>query len=243
MGLIIVLVISVLSADAVLSMDNELYLNLEPHPSQRSSWPVARAVRVQFSKRSEGGRESRRMQGCQILESLNDIAREALRTPRHAIKRISKDEMEFFEGRCLNVGGESERTMWGTKWCGAGNEAANYSELGYFYNVDLCCREHDHCDNIPAGKTKYGLKNEGAYTMMNCKCEEAFDKCLSDIPGYFAQKAVSMVRYTYFELYGNGCYNVKCENGRSTSDECSNAVAEYTGETGPGAKLLNSAGK
>nr|P0C8L9.1 RecName: Full=Phospholipase A2; Short=HgPLA2; AltName: Full=Group III heterodimeric phospholipase A2; AltName: Full=Phosphatidylcholine 2-acylhydrolase; Contains: RecName: Full=Phospholipase A2 large subunit; Contains: RecName: Full=Phospholipase A2 small subunit; Flags: Precursor [Hadrurus gertschi] len=236
MSLIIVLVISVLSADAVLSMDNELYLNLEP--SQRSSWPVARAVRMQFSKRSEGGRESRKMQGCQILESLNDIAREALRTPRHTTKRISKDEMEFFEGRCLSVG-ESERTVLGTKWCGAGNEAANYSDLGYFNNVDRCCREHDHCDNIPAGETKYGLKNEGTYTMMNCKCEKAFDKCLSDISGYFTRKAVSAVKFTYFTLYGNGCYNVKCENGRSPSNECPNGVAEYTGETGLGAKVIN----
>uniref|UniRef100_A0A1W7RA04 Phospholipase A2 n=1 Tax=Hadrurus spadix TaxID=141984 RepID=A0A1W7RA04_9SCOR len=235
----IILLVGLLSlVNLALSTENELYLNFEPLTSQRDGWPVARAVRVQFSKRFEEGRESRRMEGCQILESLNDIAREALHTPRHAMKRISKDEMEFFEGRCLSVG-ESERTIWGTKWCGAGNEAANYSDLGLFDNVDRCCREHDHCDNIPAGKTKYGLKNEGVFTMMNCKCEEKFGKCLDDIDGIISSKPVSAVKYVYFELYGNGCYNVKCENGRSSSGECANGVAEYTGESGVIAKFIN----
>lgn len=46
----------------------------------------------------------------------------------------------------------------GTKWCGAGNDAATYDDLGTAEEVDMCCREHDHCDMfIEAGQSKYGL--------------------------------------------------------------------------------------
>nr|Q6T178.1 RecName: Full=Phospholipase A2; Short=MtsPLA2; Contains: RecName: Full=Large subunit; Contains: RecName: Full=Small subunit; Flags: Precursor [Mesobuthus tamulus]AAR16429.1 phospholipase A2 precursor [Mesobuthus tamulus] len=163
-----------------------------------------------------------------------------MHTPKHAIRRMSKGEMEFFEGRCQRMG-EAKRTMWGTKWCGSGNEAINYTDLGYFSNLDSCCRTHDHCDSIPAGETKYGLTNEGKYTMMNCKCESAFEKCLRDVRGILEGKAAAAVRKTYFDLYGNGCFNVKCPSGARSarSEECTNGMATYTGETGYGAWAIN----
>nr|AEX09202.1 phospholipase-like calcium release channel inhibitor [Pandinus cavimanus] len=163
-----------------------------------------------------------------------------MHTPKHAIQRISKEEMEFFEGRCERMG-EAERTMWGTKWCGSGNEAADISELGYWSNLDSCCRTHDHCDNIPSGQSKYGLTNEGKYTMMNCKCETAFEQCLRNVTGGMEGPAAAFVRKTYFDLYGNGCYNVQCpsEERSARSEECPNGVATYTGEAGYGAWAIN----
>nr|P0DMI6.1 RecName: Full=Phospholipase A2 heteromtoxin; Short=HmTx; Contains: RecName: Full=Heteromtoxin large subunit; Contains: RecName: Full=Heteromtoxin small subunit; Flags: Precursor [Heterometrus laoticus] len=165
-----------------------------------------------------------------------------MHTPKHAIRRMSKGEMEFFEGRCQRMG-EAERTVWGTKWCGSGNEATSGIDLGYFKNLDSCCRTHDHCDNIPAGETKYGLTNEGIYTMMNCKCESVFKQCLKDVTGVFEGPAAAAVRKIYFDLYGNGCYSVQCPaGGRSArTGGCPNGVATYTGETGYGAWLLNKA--
>lgn len=38
----------------------------------------------------------------------------------------------------------------GTKWCGPGNTASGYDDLGSHSDVDACCRDHDHCDNIPS---------------------------------------------------------------------------------------------
>nr|API81341.1 venom toxin [Hemiscorpius lepturus] len=140
--------------------------------------------------------------------------------------------------------GDTERIVWGTKWCGAGNKAANESDLGWFSKLDSCCRTHDHCDNIGSGETKYGLTNTGTYTMMNCECEDAFKQCLRDVHGTLEGPAAAAVRKTYFDLYGNGCYNVKCSSaGRSArSMECPNVVATYTGESGIGSWLANKLG-
>jgi len=39
-------------------------------------------------------------------------------------------------------------TVPGTKWCGPGNTAANFEDLGRERETDKCCRAHDHCDEI-----------------------------------------------------------------------------------------------
>jgi len=53
----------------------------------------------------------------------------------------------------------------GTKWCGQGNVATHYGDLGIHQATDICCRNHDYCpDFIPAGETKFGLTNRAPYT-------------------------------------------------------------------------------
>ncbi|KAF5285338.1 hypothetical protein FQA39_LY04437 [Lamprigera yunnana] len=53
----------------------------------------------------------------------------------------------------------------GTLWCGDGNAAGNFDELGLFRSTDACCREHDHCnDTITSHTSKHGLTNTGLFT-------------------------------------------------------------------------------
>ncbi|XP_058122876.1 phospholipase A2-like [Anopheles ziemanni] len=79
-------------------------------------------------------------------------------------------------------------TVPGTKWCGPGNTASDYEDLGSNSEVDACCRDHDHCDNIPAGETKYGLKNNDYFTRLHCKCDRDFQNCLRRVNTTFSNK-------------------------------------------------------
>lgn len=71
-----------------------------------------------------------------------------------------------------------------TKWCGKGNSADQYKELGASRG-DVCCRKHDHCSfNIPGLRTKFGLFNVRPFTISHCKCDRrlrSIDKRYSNI--------------------------------------------------------------
>lgn len=89
----------------------------------------------------------------------------------------------------------------GTKWCGPGNTASDYNDLGSQMEVDMCCRDHDHCDNIPAGESKYNLTNDDYFTVLHCDCDKEFHKCLHDINSKMSNRIGKM----YFTLR-NRCY-------------------------------------
>lgn len=91
----------------------------------------------------------------------------------------------------------------GTKWCGAGNIAKNYSDLGTAINVDICCRDHDHSeDNIPAFGTSHGIENSRFYTMTNCADDKKFFSCLVDAGDVVA----SSVGILYFDVLKTKCF-------------------------------------
>jgi secretory phospholipase A2 len=69
----------------------------------------------------------------------------------------------------------------GTKWCGPGNTASDYEDLGNDESVDRCCRDHDHCDNIASGEERYGLKNTDYFTRLHCECDKEFKQCLRKV--------------------------------------------------------------
>ena len=76
---------------------------------------------------------------------------------------IDNNELGF-HGMSRNASERINLSVPGTKWCGPGNTADGYDDLGPHEDVDKCCREHDHCDNIAAGESKYGLKNDDYFT-------------------------------------------------------------------------------
>ena len=57
------------------------------------------------------------------------------------------------------------RTWPGTKWCGSGDMAANYHDLGQEYEMDMCCRTHDHCPKkVRAYINGYNVTNNSLYS-------------------------------------------------------------------------------
>lgn len=60
----------------------------------------------------------------------------------------------------------------GTKWCGAGQLAEDYGELGLDRTEDKCCRAHDNCRmNIGQFRRRFGYFNFRPYTISHCRCD------------------------------------------------------------------------
>lgn len=66
-----------------------------------------------------------------------------------------------------------------------GNTADDYNDLGSDPEVDKCCRDHDHCDNIASGEEKNGLKNDDFFTRLHCECDKEFKQCLKKVTASF----------------------------------------------------------
>lgn len=94
----------------------------------------------------------------------------------------------------------------GTIWCGDGDQADKYTDLGVFAEPDKCCRAHDKCqNNIEKGGKKYGLENTGMFTRSHCTCDRNFYKCLKD-----SKSAVGFqIGVTYFTILGPQCFEEK----------------------------------
>ncbi len=57
-------------------------------------------------------------------------------------------------------------TFPGTKWCGPGNTASSYYDLGPDRETDICCRTHDFCPiSVGPGRDQCGFKNKGYFTV------------------------------------------------------------------------------
>ncbi|KAL1396449.1 hypothetical protein pipiens_010501 [Culex pipiens pipiens] len=112
-----------------------------------------------------------RIIGMQVLRNFEPFDSEA--------NEISENNSE--EPRSNRTVERINLTLPGTKWCGPGNTADDYEDLGKHEEEDKCCRDHDHCDNIPAGEMKYGLTNDDYFTRLHCKCDRDFQQCLKKI--------------------------------------------------------------
>lgn len=67
----------------------------------------------------------------------------------------------------------------GTKWCGTGDIAKDYFDLGQEKTTDACCRAHDLCPiKIRPYSEKYNLTNNSLYTKSHCKCDDDLYSCL-----------------------------------------------------------------
>lgn len=99
-----------------------------------------------------------------------------------------------------------------TLWCGLGDRASNYSELGVEYKVDSCCRAHDHCPiRLKPFGADYGLVNWSVSTRSHCDCDLDFSNCLNHVNTTLS----NVIRILYFRFVGVQCIDVE---GRRTKD-------------------------
>ncbi|XP_054468294.1 group 3 secretory phospholipase A2 [Anoplopoma fimbria] len=93
----------------------------------------------------------------------------------------------------------------GTLWCGSGNKAPSYADLGVFADTDSCCREHDQCKHtILSFHSQFGVFNSNIFTMSHCDCDNKFHSCLME-----ANDRISdVVGYTFFNLLKMHCFEL-----------------------------------
>uniref|UniRef100_T1KPN2 Phospholipase A2 n=2 Tax=Tetranychus urticae TaxID=32264 RepID=T1KPN2_TETUR len=92
--------------------------------------------------------------------------------------------------------------MPGTKWCGLGDQAKHYNDLGEYADVDRCCRDHDHCPTrMRSMRVAYGLMNFSLYTISHCRCDEAFYKCLKKTKSSLSD----LIGNIYFNVMQTAC--------------------------------------
>lgn len=92
----------------------------------------------------------------------------------------------------------------GTVWCGLGDRASRYHQLGERRELDSCCRVHDHCPvKVRAGDFRYGYSNTGFSTVSHCLCDEAFRICLQKASRY--DEVAPVIGNLFFNVLGTRC--------------------------------------
>ncbi|XP_065067126.1 acidic phospholipase A2 PA4-like [Rhopilema esculentum] len=100
--------------------------------------------------------------------------------------------------------GDKRIIMPGTLWCGNGNKADSEDDLGSFTEVDMCCREHDHCPRtVGAFKKQYGFRNLFLFTVSDCKCDFMFYTCLKNVEDH--KVAAKLVGKMFFNVLRMPC--------------------------------------
>ncbi|XP_053729232.1 proteoglycan 4 [Synchiropus splendidus] len=127
------------------------------------------------------------------------------------------EESDLSGGMEKNAGGLSEDvlkrskrgfTYPGTLWCGAGNMADTYEQLGDFAATDSCCRTHDHCPHvIHAFSSKYGYTNFKWHSICHCDCDETLKACLRKVNDTSSR----VVGQAFFNVIGVPCFKLKYE--------------------------------
>ncbi|XP_077298951.1 phospholipase A2-like [Arctopsyche grandis] len=119
----------------------------------------------------------------------------------------------------------------GTNWCGPGNIASNYHDIGNWTQTDTCCRNHDYCDDIiPSGHSAHGLVNNDFYTKLSCSCDEKFLNCLHKSEDGLG----NLIGKVYFNGIGTQCFKnefpiVKCKQTRGfLLKKCVEYELDYT---------------
>lgn len=95
----------------------------------------------------------------------------------------------------------------GTQWCGRGDRATKYTNLGGFGVADACCRKHDTgCPfYIPAFETRYGVFNWRISSMMHCACDERFRTCLK----MAGTASADFIGKIFFNVLQSKCFVLK----------------------------------
>lgn len=92
----------------------------------------------------------------------------------------------------------------GTKWCGKGDLAQCYDDLGDDQELDVCCRDHDCCPYmIPPFSSRFNMFNYRFHSLIHCDCDNRFRGCLRQS----LSSTANMIGKIYFNILGSKCFS------------------------------------
>ena len=99
------------------------------------------------------------------LASINGIPLEGDNSLK-LIKKRSRSKRATFDFNSVLI-------FPGTKWCGKGDLATCFEDLGDDKELDVCCRDHDCCPYvIPPFSSKFGVFNYRFHSLLHCECDQ-----------------------------------------------------------------------
>ncbi|XP_013397180.1 uncharacterized protein LOC106163978 [Lingula anatina] len=127
----------------------------------------------------------------------------------HKQRGDDMDESQYYTERTDSQRRSKRSLLYpGTKWCGKGNTADDFHDLGESRDTDKCCRKHDHCKyTITSFRRRWGLFNYRFHTVSHCDCDEIFRNCLKNSRNNIAD----MVGRMYFNVIQMKCFIFKRE--------------------------------
>lgn len=138
-----------------------------------------------------------------------DTVRDAINRCRQLSEKTLPSEDEYRDGLeimstedLISLFSMKRGLIPGTKWCGLGDQASSYNDLGPKHRIDICCRAHDHCPiRSKPFRNDYGVLNIGLYTKSHCDCDADFYRCLREV----RSRTADMLGNLYFNVMKLQC--------------------------------------
>lgn len=165
---------------------------------------------------------------CNVHTDRGNIRNMLLAADASRVRQMSDDAISKLEEICKNkreVLARGGLVYPGTKWCGPGTTAANYSDLGWHAKEDACCREHDNCPKyILKGECREGICNNSPYTRSHCDCDAAFRKCLQNVNS----ETANTIGVIYFNIIQVICFKERspCSEWQNDFNDIDSLIRE-----------------
>lgn len=198
-------------SSASIEYDNSKYGDIDRH---QQSYPLADEdplVRCDMWDLEKGLKNRKPPQNLLRIAIKTDFntVRDAINRCRQLSEKNLPPEDEFRDGievptteDMISMFSIKRGLIPGTKWCGLGDIASSYNDLGLKRRIDICCRAHDHCPiRLKPFRNDYGVFNIALYTKSHCDCDADFYRCLREAHS----KTADMLGNLYFNVMKLQC--------------------------------------
>ncbi|XP_050292825.1 phospholipase A2-like isoform X2 [Anthonomus grandis grandis] len=166
---------------------------------------------------------------CHVHTDRGTIRTMLLASDAARVRQMSDDAIEKLEEVCADkvklIQQQGGFIYPGTKWCGPGDRAANYSDLGYHKKEDMCCRDHDNCPKyLMKGECREGICNNSPYTRSHCDCDASFRKCLQTVNS----ETANTIGAIFFNIIQVICFKERspCSEWQNSTDPVDYEIRE-----------------